>query len=141
MTYATLQNLIDRYGKTLLVKATDRAELATGEIDMAVVNRALANADALINGSMHRYKMPLAQVPPLLVDLAESIAIYKIHRFEPDPKIKDEYADALRVLKQIADGTSRLPIEGVEPQDSGSNGVMITDRERPLTEANMKAFI
>lgn len=141
MTYATLQNLIDRYGESMLVNATDRGEEATGDIDEDTVARALANADALINGSLHRYRLPLAQIPPLLVDLAESIAIYKIHRYEPAPKIKDEYKDALRVLAQIAEGTVRLPVEGVDLPGAGGTGVKITDRERPLTEANMKAFI
>lgn len=141
MTYATLQNLLDRYGLSMLVAATDRGGEATGEVNHDVIARALANADARINSSLHRYRMPLAEVPPLLVDLAESIAIYKIHRYAPDPKIKDEYDAALRLLAQIAEGTARLPIEGVEPAGAGGTGVQITDRERPLTEANMKGFI
>lgn len=141
MTYATLQNLTDRYGESMLIAITDRGDAATGEIDQAVVSRALADTDAMINGFLRAYRLPLTLVPPMLVDLAQVIAIYKLHRFEPDPKIRDDYKDALRLLDRIADGTVRLPIEGGEPAGAGGTGIMITDRERPLTEANMKGFI
>lgn len=141
MPYTTLEQLIERYGEGLLVQVTDRGDTPTGAIDTEVVDRALANADGVINGFLGRYKMPLAVVPDPLPDLAQSIAIYKLHRFKPDPKIEDEYNAALKLLRDIQTGGFRLSAEGVEPVGSAESGARITDRERPFTADNLKGFI
>jgi phage gp36-like protein len=142
MSYASLDILTDRYGENMLVMLTDRTDVPTGMIDEDVVNRALSDTDAVIDGYLAaRYALPVADVPPLLADLAQAIAIYKLHRTATDPKIEEDYKQALKTLEQIATGKVRLPIDGVEPSGSGDTGVRITDRERPLTAANMKGFI
>jgi phage gp36-like protein len=142
MTYCTLAQLTDRYGEPMLVDLTDRAEVATGEIDEAVVDRALADADAAIDGYLKgRYQLPLASTPPLLADLAQAIAVYKLHRNTVSDKIKDDYGQALKALAQIASGTVRLDVAGIEPTSSGSSGVRTSDRPRDLTPENMKGFI
>jgi phage gp36-like protein len=142
MSYATLQQLTDRFGERMLVALTDRAEVPTGAIDTAVVTRALTDTDALIDGYlMARYVLPLTETPPLVADLAQAIAIYKLHPYAPDPKIEADYKDALRMLQQIAAGTIRLSVAGLEPADQGGSGAMMTDRERDLTPDNMTGFI
>ncbi len=141
MTYATLDHLLDRYGSGLLLQLTDRGELATGRIDTDIVERALLDTDAAINARLGRYQFPLSDVPELLVDLAQSIAIYKLHRFKPDPKIEADYAEAMRTLRDISTGVVTLSIAGAEVPGTAGNGVRITDRERPLTAENLKGFI
>ena len=142
MTYATLAQLTDRYGAQMLVNLTDRAEVVSGEIDEAVIDRALADTDALIDGYLAgRYGLPLAATPPLLADLAGAIAVWKLHTHKPDDKIEADYRDARRTLDAIAKGDVRLPVAGVEPAGTGGSGARITDRERPFTEANLKGFI
>ncbi|MDF2232176.1 DUF1320 domain-containing protein [Albimonas sp. CAU 1670] len=142
MSYATLQQLTDRYGERMLVMLTDRGETATRQIDGDTVDRALADADALIDGYLAgRYALPLAETPPLIVDLAQRIAIWNLHTSAADEKIEADYKDARATLKDIASGAARLPVAGVEPPSSGASGVRITDRERPMTEANMKGWI
>lgn len=141
MTYATLDHLLDSFGPDLLVQLTDRGEVATGQINADIVERALRDTDAKINGYLGRYQRPLSEVPELLVDLAQVIAIYKLHRFKPDPKIKDDYDEAMRTLRDISNGIVTLSIAGAEVPGTEGNGVRITDRERPLTEANLKGFI
>jgi phage gp36-like protein len=130
MTYATL------------AQQTDRAAPPAGMVDAAVVDRALADTDAMIDGFVAaRYRLPLAEVPSLLADLAQAIAIWKLHRYAPDPKIEADYRDARRTLEAIAAGGVRLPVAGIEPAGTGGSGARITDRERPFTEANLKGFI
>lgn len=142
MTYATLQNLTDRYGARTLVALSDRGEVATGVVDADVVARALADTDAQIDGYLAtRYALPLAQVPALVADLAQAIAIWKLHPYDPDAKIRRDYDDALRALRDIAEGRIRLDLAGSEPEGSGAGGVTITDRERPLSADNLKGFI
>lgn len=142
MTYATLSHLTDRYGAAMLQAITDRANPPAGTIDVAVVERALTDTDAMIDGYLAvRYKLPMTDVPPVITDLAQMVAIWKLHPYSPDPKIAEDYKWAMRQLEAIAAGGVRLPLEGVEPAGKGGTGARITDRERPLTADNMKGFI
>jgi phage gp36-like protein len=142
MTYATLQMLTKRYGEQYLVLLTDHGAVATGAVDTAVIDRALADADALIDGFLKdRYELPLAEIPPLLSDIAQAVAIWKLHRTSPDEKIEKDYKDALAMLDRISAGRVRLSVAGVEPTATSNSGILITDRERPLTAENLKGFI
>ena len=142
MPYTTLQNLTDRFGERLLVDLTDRAELATGVVDTDVVDQAIADTDAMIDGYVaRRYALPMATVPPLIASLALDIAIYKLHVFDPSDKIANDYKAAMKSLEGISGGSIRLPIAGAEAPGSGTSGARVTDRDRPMTAENLKTFI
>lgn len=142
MTYTSQADLVERYGTTMLLDLTDRADPPAGEIDADVVTRALEDTDATIDGFLSvRYALPLAETPPQIRDLAQALAIYKLHRDTVSDKIRQDYTDALKALVQIANGTVRLNVAGVEPASSGASGVQATDRERPFTPENMKGYI
>ncbi len=142
MTYATLDHLKDRFTERLLLDLTDRADAPTGQIDAGVVERALVNTDATIDGYLAgKYRLPLADVPPMIQDLAEVIAIYKLHTYDPPAKIKDDHDAAIRQLRDIANGTIRLPIEGQEPADRNDSGVRTSDRDRPFSNENLTGFV
>lgn len=142
MPYATQAQLVERYSSRMVIQLTDRAVPAEGAIDADVVSRALDDTDAQIDGYLGgRYALPLSATPTLLVDLALVIAIYKLHRKTPDEKIRKDYEDALRALRDIAAGTIRLDVDGAEPEGSGSSGVTVTDRDRDVTPETMKGFI
>lgn len=142
MTYVTQGQLTDRYGAELLLQLADRAVPPAGAVDAAVVARALADTDAVIDGYLAgRYVLPLAAVPPLLIDVAAAIAIYKLHIVSPEGKITDDYKDAVASLGRIATGVIRLPAAGIEPAPSGASGVEATDRERDMTPDNLSGFI
>lgn len=142
MTYATQKGLIDRVGERMLIDLTDREDSPTNVIDSDAVERALSDADAEIDGYLtDRYVLPLADVPPAIFRIACTIAIVNLHIHEPSAKLKDDYDNAQRKLREIAAGTFRLPVAGVEPQSTSSEGVKSTDRERPFTQDSMKSFI
>lgn len=142
MSYAALQNLTDRFGTRMLVALTDRGDVATGVVDTDVIDRALADTDALIDGYLAaRYTLPVASTPAILTDLALSIAIYKLHTSAPDPKVEKDYDGAIRTLKDISTGAIRLSIAGVEPSGTGGSGARMTDRDRPLSADKMTWFI
>lgn len=143
MTYATLDQLTAKLGEQTLISLTDRAVPPTGAIVVAVVDRALADTDAMIDGYLAgRYKLPIeGGIPAQLADLALSIAAYKLHPFVPDDKIKKDYDDARADLAKIASGAIRLNIAGTEPESSGATGVQATDRPRDLTPDNLWGFI
>lgn len=144
MTYTTLAQLIDRVGEPMLIDLTDnRADAQTGAVVTAVVDRALADTDALINGYLSaRYDIKSPIVSPMVADIAGAIALWKLHVSTPEDKIKADYEAAIKSLRDIAQGVIRIPdATGLEPSSSGASGVVVTDRERPFTAANMKGFI
>lgn len=143
MSYATLQQLIDRYGAALLVALTDRAEPPEGEIDTLIIGRALAGADALIDGYLAAlYALPLSTVPTVLPPLAQAIAIYDLHVTTPEEKIQKDYEHALKRLAEIAKGVIQMKdAAGIEPASPQGSGVQITDRERAFTPETMTGFI
>jgi phage gp36-like protein len=142
MSYASLDDLKKTYGEPMLVALTDRAEPPAGSIDTAVVDRALADTDAAIDGYLKvRYALPLASTPALVRDLAERIAVYKLHRNVAADKIRDDYNDAIKTLRDIASGAVRLDVAGAEPTASGTQGVRASDRPRDLTPDNLRGFV
>lgn len=142
MAYTNLDALTARYGERMIIALTDRAQTATGTIDSAVVDRALAETDALIDGYLAvRYRLPLDPVPALVAALAQDIAIWKLHPGAPDTKIETDYKAAIRALEGLSNGAIRLNASGAEPATTGGGGARITDRDRPFTNDNLKGFI
>ncbi len=142
MSYATEAQLVERYGFAAIMALTDRDPLATGAIDSAVVDRALADTDALIDGYLrNRYDLPLLATPPLLTDVALSIAFYRLHIAQPDDKVVADYRDARALLDRIANGAVALPIGSAVPAVTAGSGARVTDRDRPISADTMKGFI
>lgn len=142
MTYTSLAALTARFGEEMLVQITDHLVVPTGAINMAAVDQALASTDAVIDAALSvRYRLPLDATPAVVAELALTIAIYKLHRSEPEPKIGKDYEQALKDLDAIAKGNRRLDLAGIEPTGSGSGGVVVSDRPRDMTPANLAGFI
>lgn len=142
MAYCTLQELIDRYSERMLVEISDRGDAASGTIDQALVDRAIADADALIDGYLKvRYALPLASVPRLVKDLSLRIAIYYAHAHVAAEKIRKDYEEALKALRDISVGLIRLDLDGAEPAASGASEVRTNQPDRPMTAETMKGYI
>lgn len=142
MTYCTLANLTDHFGQQMLIDLTDRAAVPTNAVVTAVVDRALTDTDALIDGYIKvRYTLPMAETPAIITDLAQQISIYKLHVSVVSDKIKSDYVDALKRLAQISNGTIRLDVAGAEPESASNNSIQTNNPERPFTNETMKAWI
>lgn len=110
MTYATQQDLIDRYGETELIQLTDRTNL--GVINVTVLNQALADADAEIDAYLAgRYAMPLASVPLVLKRAACDIARCGLYSDAAPELLVTRRKEAVRLLENIAKGTVNLGLD------------------------------
>lgn len=110
MTYATQQDMIERFGSQEIVQLTDRAN--TGSIDATVLAQALADADAEIDGYLaSRYVLPLNSVPPVLVRLACDIARYNLYDEHATDQVKERYQNARDFLTQIGTGKISLGVD------------------------------
>ncbi len=142
MSYITRAQLTDRYSANVLTKLTDRGTPKTGVIDDDVLNRAITDADALIDAHIAKvYKLPVSAVPMMLVGIAGALTFYKLHIYQADEKATNDYRDALRNLEKIGRREILLDIEGVEPTSAHTSQVYTTDRDRPMSNSNLKGFI
>lgn len=113
MSYATLDDLLKLASETRLIDLTDRAVPPAGTVDVGVVDQALADTAALIDGYLDvRYALPLAPVPAALRRHAAVIAYYLLHVEHVPDKIATDYKDALRWLEQVAAGRIGLSSSG-----------------------------
>jgi phage gp36-like protein len=118
MPYVDIGGLIDRYGETELVQLTDT--LGVGAYDEAVIARAIADADAVIDGYLAgRYRLPLEAVPSNLALLAGDIVRYRLWRDAASEEVRRRYDDAIGYLNRLADGRVRLAQDLADAPDPG----------------------
>ena len=114
MTYAVLADLTTRFGVQAITELSDPGN--TGQLQQAVVDQALSDADDEINGYVgSTYQLPLATVPTLLVGIAADIALCKLYSDLPTATAQSRYDAAVRKLRDIAKGVIKLDVAGVEP--------------------------
>ena len=138
MTYATTQDLVDRFSQAELLELTDFD--GNGSIDQAVVDQALADAAQIINSYVGaRYDLPLAETPALLTALAADIARYRLYKDDPTEVVQENHKAALRQLKDIAEGRAVLDIGGSEPAPAEAS-VEVASRDRLFSRDTLKGY-
>lgn len=142
MAYATQQDLIDRFGERELIQRTDRT-LPQSTIDTAVVARHLADAQALVDGYLARAAtLPLATVPAALTRITCDIARYFLwgETAEKDGPVHRAYVDALRWLRDVADGRIRLDMDGAPVAQPGGGAVSFGAAERVFSRDSLRGM-
>lgn len=120
MSYASKADLVARFGEQELIQLTDRAN--ADQIDDAVVDSALADADELINSYLtQRYPLPLPSVPAILVSRASDIARFRLYDEAPTPEVRKRYEEAVSWLKDVAASRAGLGFleSGEQPKTLG----------------------
>ncbi|MGU9776189.1 gp436 family protein [Salmonella enterica] len=113
MPYCTLDDLIGAFGESEIRQRSDRARPPAGVIDPAVVDQAIADADAEINMFLEgRGLLPLKSVPVTLRRMACDISRYYLYQNPPeDHPATRRYQDRLRQLTGVAKGTLSLGLD------------------------------
>ncbi len=138
MTYATLETMVERFGSDELTQRTDRA--GTGEMDAQVMDRALADADAEVNGYLAvRYALPLVGVPTALARVAADIARYRLYDDGVPETVRKRYEDAVALLKRIANGDVKLVLDGDGQGGTGTGGTLVVPEVVPASGASANA--
>ncbi len=128
MPYATLQNLIDRFGEDELLRLSDHA--GNGAIDANVVDGKLADADAEIDGYLAgRYTLPLQTVPEALRRIACDVARYHLHDDRATEQVTKRYDDAIKFLRMVSKGDVQLGV------DTGGNSPVVSAAPDYYSEA------
>lgn len=140
MNYATLQDLVNRFGEQEVLQLTDREH--TGEIDEAVAERALSDAAAEIDGYLAaRYVLPLAAVPLVLVRLCADLARYYLYDDHAPEQVTQRYKAAVETLKRISTGQVALGVSDSGEQPETADGAEMESGGRVWARDDSKGFI
>lgn len=139
MSYATQANLITRYGERELIELTDRA--GADGIDAATVAKALADADAEIDGYVAaKYTLPLDPVPAVLERIACEIARYYLYEDRVTEQVRRRYEDARKFLQGVAAGSVALGVDASGAAPTASGGPQVSAPDRVLTQDTLSDF-
>ncbi len=105
MTYATVQDLIDRYGEREMIQLTDIDEPRTDAVVSARAQRALDDAAAEVDGYLAGlYALPLSPVPGTLRRVAIDIARYHLGSVPTDSSEAKRYYSVSGKANSSRDG-------------------------------------
>lgn len=131
MAYATVQDMIGRFGETEMLRLSSVDGLLPDVVNPVPVEQALADADGIIDSYLRkRYSVPLAPVPQVITRAACILARYDLSvggDREPADQVKNDRKDVVAWLTQLSTGTATL--EGVAPIEATSSA-RTSDRER-----------
>ena len=133
--YCALSDILKQIPEEVILQLTDDANM--GVVNQEVVDEAIANAGAVIDGYCSaRYTIPFATVPAIIKPIAVDLAVYNLYarRVETMPDVREaNQKNAIKLLSDISRGTIRLGAEaataGVQPQQSP----MVTSATRIFT--------
>jgi phage gp36-like protein len=121
MSYATPQDMINRYPNRDLVQLTNEDPTVT-TVNTTVLQQSLDDASAEIDGYLAaRFTLPLTDVPEVLNRLACDVAMYRLQALRPIHDLADarvRYDDAIAMLTRVASGAMTLGVgaDGHEAQ-------------------------
>ncbi|MBI2801241.1 MAG: DUF1320 domain-containing protein [Gammaproteobacteria bacterium] len=139
MTYATKEDLIERFGEDEILQLTD--ELQQGDVDDLKLTRALADADADINGYLAgRYTLPLASTPPVIKRLACAIARYHLYNKTAPDTVESRYKEAIRTLEGIAKGIIGIGLDAVGVTVAPASAPDFSVGERVFSAGTLKDY-
>lgn len=133
MSYATVADLVLRYGEATITGLTDLSR--QGKVDADVARQALDDAAAEIDGYLiNRYTLPLPMVLRILTVYCCDIAVYRLctGKRQLTEDIVHRYEAAVKYLQLVAAGKVGLGVaepDGEKPAVQG-DGVMFTAQEK-----------
>lgn len=134
MSYATAQDLHDRYPTKLLARLTGDVKGETVDDDR--LTTALDDASSEVDTFLQdRYTLPLATVPKVLVRVVCDIAVYRLEAMMPQQDVKDvheRYQANIGWLGMVRDGKVNL---GLDEADAG-----VPEHETPETSGPDRVF-
>lgn len=110
MPYCTKQDLIDRGLERELIERTGGN--ATNTINDAVLNKAIADAAATIDGELSTFTRPITPVTPRLLKIACDLTRYYLYGNRDVPEyVKSAHDEALAFLIRANKGNADLGVD------------------------------
>jgi phage gp36-like protein len=109
MPYATQQDFINAFQEREAIMLTNLDRPNAIAVDSAPLNKALADASALIDDYCgQRYLLPLSPLPVTVNRYCLDIARYMLDRIRSREDVRLRYEDAIKFLEKVAKGLVSL---------------------------------
>jgi len=140
--YSSYADLIKKHDEQYLIQLSD--DNGDGIADAAVIDEAIAQADAEINARVsRRYAVPMNPVPKLAASLSATLAVGMLysHRGMDKPQtVTDDVSAAIKLLDRIGDGKAGWG-EAIAPvADKTTLDVRMHSQARTFNRTSMKDF-
>lgn len=127
MIYCTVADMQTRFDEWELIELSSPGGQS---IDATVIEQAIVDAEAEIESYLGgRYALPLNPVPKVLNRIACNLARYYLHDGSSNEAVDKAYKDALRFLKDVANGLVKLGVstDGSEATSTSQTAEMQSD--------------
>lgn len=138
MGYATVDDLISRFGERELIQLTDRSTPPADQVDTTVAQPALDAAVAIVDGYVGaKYALPLTSTPALLVDITCDLARYRLFAAQAPDLVTKRYESAMTMLRGISSGSVKIDVDSIEPE-SRAPVIITSGNERRFTRSSLR---
>ena len=141
MSYSVQGDLLEQISEDKLIQLTDDDDM--GAIDTSVITRAIADADAEINGYCGtRYDVPFSPAPAMIRKLSVDIAIYNLYarrKGVPEDRRK-RYDNALRFLRDVSRGLISMGSDAPAMDTDGGPEATTKKSDRSFTLDKMSGY-
>ena len=131
MPYATVDDMVRRFGATEMIRLTTPSDQEVDGIVQAVACTALETATATMDSYIRRrYRTPLDVAPPEIVAKCCDLARFELSTGDQktcSEEVRMRAKDATAWLKDISDGKVVLDLEEVTPGDESYAQVSTRD--------------
>jgi len=141
MTYATQQDMVDRFGEREVIALSDRDN--NGAIDAAVVTASLISTDNEINAYLAGgYSLPFPSVLPVIRDFACDIARYRLSSGEvvETDEVRNRYRDAIKFFEKVASGKISLGVNLLNQPATTIGGVKSSSQARIFNASALEDY-
>lgn len=140
MSYATQTDLESRFGSEELLQLSDHDNL--GMVNVAVVAKAIADAEATINGYLRStYTLPLSGIPDELVRVCCDLARFYLYADRVTDVVQKRRDEAMSWLRDVSAGRISL---GLDTQGNAapvaSGGVKFSANDRVFNAKSLDGF-
>lgn len=126
--YANTDNMLSRFGEQDLMLLTEREGSVPGQINIAVLEQALRDASAEIDGYIvGRYTLPLTTVPAVLERNCCDIARYFLYGEKAPEQVEKRYNAVVKYLALVSKGDISLGLADTGEVASQSELVVSID--------------
>ncbi|MGI2227052.1 gp436 family protein [Shewanella frigidimarina] len=126
--YANTDNMLSRFGEQDLMLLTEREGSVPGQINIAVLEQALRDASAEIDGYIvGRYTLPLTTVPAVLERNCCDIARYFLYGDKAPEQVEKRYNAVVKYLALVSKGDISLGLADTGEVASQSELVVSID--------------
>ena len=138
MSYATVQDLIDRFGEDELIGLTNGGE--AGAYDLATIERAISDSGEEIDAYLaSRYQLPLNPVPQLVTGWCCDLTRLRLNKYKSSEAVVGNAALVRTALRAAQAGRLTLQANAIDSA-IGSDAIELSGGSRKFSRDSLRGF-